>query len=681
MPLRSFGRTAGILVVYGALFLLFDSASTFFEVAPGVSPWYPSAGLNLALLILLGPAYAPTVFAALMMSGLFIIEPPIPLKHLLLPNGILTVAYAGAAAWLRHRFTARALFSVRSVLAFVVVVAAMSAVVAPLAVGSYAWTGLYTDTDLLPAILNWWVGDVVALLTITPLFLLTATAWVPPESLSQAEQNLLQFHIEDDGGLVSFAVELGIIVGVLYLAFYWLAFDHFQYYLCFLPLIWIAVRQGLPRTLLAVAFLNAGAAIALRHRGSTGDVFEMQLFMIALALTGLFMGVLVSERQRAVNALRTAGQHLENRMYAYAATLRGPESPLAPPTLSDGWLTRSVDAVDRSQNILRRSTENLVALNEQLQRSEQRLQDVNRQKDQFLSIISHDLKNPLVGIRGLSEMLARRPDTPEDQRRPLTLMQRSAQQALDLLENLLTWARLQTGHFPHDPELHNLHALVSSAIDLLESHALKKDIALENVVDPDLMVYADDIALDTVLRNLISNAIKFTEPGGFVTLGADGADGTVTLQVSDTGVGMSEERINALFSAAHRITTGGTDGEVGTGLGLQLCRTIVAQHGGHLRAESEPGVGTTFFATLPAAPPAEDEDSPSAHDSARSMPNSMGGERPNEWEAGRAAYGSPTNGTSRPWGSVTPPRRSSESDEAPTDSDEPDRDETGGARR
>lgn len=256
------------------------------------------------------------------------------------------------------------------------------------------------------------------------------------------------------------------------------------------------------------------------------------------------------------------------------------------------------------------------------------------------SIISHDLRTPLLGIRWLAEVLLEEdgasipglPNSPALEssssaassgdgaspsdpaadpanRRRYRLIHQSAQQALDLLENVLTWARLQTDDAEEGTGRYNLSELVKSNLRLLGSIAHKKGVTVVNDVPPALSVAADYHAVHTILRNLISNAIKFTEADGTVTVQcAEGPDPeTVQITVVDTGIGIPADVQERLFQENRTATRRGTDGEVGTGLGLALCREMVERCGGRLWIESTEGEGTAAHFTLPRAVPAEQD--------------------------------------------------------------------------
>lgn len=611
-------RVGLALLIYAALFAVFDVGATAFEVAPGVSPWYPSAGLHLSLLLLLGARYAPAVFLASVASGIWISDPAIPLSHLVLPNAIIAAAHGTAAAGLRRHFQAEDVFSIRAALWFCGVALLVPSVIAVLSVWSYAWTGLYgPDAPLTSIMLGWWVGDAVGILTVTPLILLVVFRWVPVHAMEDPERSLSSFRVEAPGNLLRFLGEFVALGLVLLVAFAAPLGDRFPFYLCFLPLLWIALRNGLPRTCLATAAVNLSAAVTLVQRGQVGDLLPFQFFMLAFALTGISLGVLVSQRRRAVYLLQEAERTLEQRLERYASHLgdRQRDAVSAKRAQSRGETRSDSDAPDTTEDVLRQSTENLIALNQTILDSEESLLELSDQKDRFLSIISHDLKTPLFGIRGLSDVLSDQADD-DRQRHLLGLIHRSANQALTLLENLLTWARLQTGSLSTDPRPLALAAAVDDSFQLLDSHAQQKGIDLAQDVPDSLEVSVDEFTLDTVLRNLVSNAIKYTPRGGRVHVSAqveardespdNGRTAHAVVAVSDSGIGIAAERRASLFDLNPEDSTAGTNGENGTGLGLHVCQELLAKHGREISVESTPGTGSIFSFSLPVSSPAQE---------------------------------------------------------------------------
>lgn len=231
------------------------------------------------------------------------------------------------------------------------------------------------------------------------------------------------------------------------------------------------------------------------------------------------------------------------------------------------------------------------------------LEFVNATKNKFFSIIAHDLKNPFHTIIGFSEMLMKNIDTlsKEDQLKYLELIYTSGKDAHTLLENLLDWSRMQVGTIKGDMVLLSSVEVIELALHFLEPMARKKSIKL--LFDPkeDYELYADENMLNTMLRNLGSNAIKFTHDGGtvrFSTKLADGGKG-VSFIVEDNGIGMSQSTVSELFRIDAKQSRTGTGNETGTGLGLILCKEFAEFHRGSISVESEECKGSKFVITLP----------------------------------------------------------------------------------
>jgi signal transduction histidine kinase len=183
----------------------------------------------------------------------------------------------------------------------------------------------------------------------------------------------------------------------------------------------------------------------------------------------------------------------------------------------------------------------------------------------------------------------------------------------DLLENLLTWTRMQTGRMYYQRSWHTVDDLIENNLTVLQDNAARKGIKLKREGDRDAQVYADRNMINSVLQNLISNAIKFTEHGGEITVSSHADAHTVEISVSDTGIGISPENLEKLFRIDVNHSTVGTDDEEGTGLGLVLCKEMIEKHEGHIWAESEPGRGSTFHFTLPCAAHTSGDGQPAYH--------------------------------------------------------------------
>ncbi len=224
------------------------------------------------------------------------------------------------------------------------------------------------------------------------------------------------------------------------------------------------------------------------------------------------------------------------------------------------------------------------------------------EKDKFFSIIAHDLRSPFSSFLGLTQILDEElSELTLDQIHELThSMKNSASNLYRLLENLLQWARMQQGLMPFHPTLLQLYPIVEECISIAREPAKNKGIELNFSVSENIDVFADLNTLLTVIRNLVSNAMKFTTRGGAIDVFAEISDNkSVVISVKDTGIGMSPELLANLFRIDVRTSRPGTEGESSTGLGLMLCKEFIEKHGGKLWVESEVERGSTFYFTLP----------------------------------------------------------------------------------
>ncbi len=229
------------------------------------------------------------------------------------------------------------------------------------------------------------------------------------------------------------------------------------------------------------------------------------------------------------------------------------------------------------------------------------LEQTIKTKDNFFSILAHDLRSPFTGLLGLFDLLLDDPDSisESEKNRMMRQVYNSSERLFKLLENLLNWSRSQTGNIKINPVKLLLFDLVEANINLQKQHAKNKNITLKNEVSEEVSVYADRDTVETVLRNLISNAVKFTKSGGSVAVGASIGNNIVSLYVQDSGVGISAENIKKLFKIDEKVSTKGTGDESGTGLGLILCKEFVELNAGKILVESQVGVGSKFIVELP----------------------------------------------------------------------------------
>ncbi len=240
---------------------------------------------------------------------------------------------------------------------------------------------------------------------------------------------------------------------------------------------------------------------------------------------------------------------------------------------------------------------------EALIESEKKLKELNATKDKFFSIIAHDLKNPFNALIGFSNLLLNDYNDFDDQTREKFIKEinSSSVNTFKLLENLLTWSRSQMGGIEYSPEKLHLNTLISDAISSNIAMANKKEILLLRNVTDNEMIFGDVNMIDTVLRNIISNAIKFTPKSGKVIISTEKQKDSSFIDISilDTGVGIPKDKINDLFRIDKNVSTVGTEKETGTGLGLILCKEFVKKNGGKINVKSEEGKGSEFIISLP----------------------------------------------------------------------------------
>jgi PAS domain S-box-containing protein len=264
-----------------------------------------------------------------------------------------------------------------------------------------------------------------------------------------------------------------------------------------------------------------------------------------------------------------------------------------------------------------------------IQKQNVQLTELNAMKDKFFSIIAHDLRNPFAGIMGLSDimeimLLESNGEKPEQLIELTKMIKKSSESALDLISNLMDWAKSQTGGISINPISLTMQYIFSSAFQIVNGNALKKNITIEKSFADNDTVYADNMLVNTILRNLLTNAIKFTHPNGKITVSALMKDDFLEISVTtDTGVGIDPKHIHKIFRIDSKFSLPGTNKEKGTGLGLErkpkyrgeyfyekntkyyfgsvciLCKEFVEKQGGTIWVESELGKGSKFTFTLP----------------------------------------------------------------------------------
>ena len=236
--------------------------------------------------------------------------------------------------------------------------------------------------------------------------------------------------------------------------------------------------------------------------------------------------------------------------------------------------------------------------NEAIIRNEE-LKNLNATKDKFFSIIGHDIKQPLNSVVGLVELLGEEEIKNESLKEIVFALKASAKNTSELLSNILKWAMSQTGELNFTPKNTDIKALITEQISYLQSQASAKNITLKFEPKEPTQARVDVNMLASVIRNLISNAIKFSKKEDEIIISLSKNSSHFIIAVKDQGVGMTQQEIKSLFELKTQVSKMGTSGEVGTGLGLMLSHNFVKKHGGSIELTSDQYTGTTFKAIIP----------------------------------------------------------------------------------
>lgn len=237
----------------------------------------------------------------------------------------------------------------------------------------------------------------------------------------------------------------------------------------------------------------------------------------------------------------------------------------------------------------------------EIKQKNDQLHKINSEKDKFFSIIAHDLRSPFNGFLGLTELMVTdlHNMTLDDINKIAGDLNKSSKNLYRLLTNLLEWSTMQGGSVTFKPESLSLKHITDDSLKIFVEAAKRKKIEIEEHIDEDIIVNADKSMLETIIRNLVSNAIKFSDAGGRVNISASKTNGSIAISVVDNGIGMSKELVDDLFKIDKQTTRKGTENEPSTGLGLLLCKEFAEKHGGKISVESETGKGSKFTIFLP----------------------------------------------------------------------------------
>lgn len=520
--------------------------------------WIPS-GIGLIGCLFFGYRYLPVVWLASFLANK---DGLISSQHGLDPFGLylsifLTAGVDTLQSTLAYTFwikkIRKSLSSAKDNFYFVVYVCFLSSLISILCLGvilySFGYFYKLNFSEIVRTLIVIIFGDTIGIFIVVPFFM----AW-------------RKFRFED------FSIKL-ILWTVAFILVQAVIVYHFPYlfFLSFLILIYLGYRFQIRGVTLGVFLLYLSSILMTRMGVGPfvyPGVFDSYIYLISFLIPFSILSEFITLQYQRLITYRF---ELEKKVF------------------------------DRTKLLRKQVFEKNKAI-EALHTSEKLLSESNRTKDIFFSIIAHDLRNPLGAFKQLTEIMYTDFDSHTDTEKKDTIfeIQNSASMLYGLLEQLLDWARTQTGNMPFRPKQVNLITLIAKIVDQVEPTVKKKSIRILTEIPSELAyVYADSEMIQAVLRNLITNSIKFTNEHGEIKITAKQDEDGIRVECQDNGIGMDSSDLEKLFRVDAQVTSIGLEGEKGTGLGLILCSEFIKLHGGEIWAKSEKGKGTTVSFRLP----------------------------------------------------------------------------------
>jgi PAS domain S-box-containing protein len=657
-------KGAALSVAYIAFYLTLDRLSFIGALhGIGITPWSPSSGLAMALLIVKGLRCAPLVMAAELLSSATLPVASVSALPVFLESLLVTASYSGAASVLRYAGLQAGIRKSSDAVALLIVTAVNSGLVASGFVAAYAAAGIVPWSGFVEAAFHFWVGDAIGVVVLTPP-LLQLNELINRGTRGDYRWSPLQ--------LAKFAVQVASVIAALAVVFWGAGSDHGVglFYLLFPPLIWIAMSRGLPATSWALLMIQIGLIVGLEIQGLSEIILRaFQLFMFALAATGVVLGAVVSERRQLSLALvdseshraailntvadgvltidedsciqsinlaverlfarpshRLIGHHLSELIEGMSDLFGRLKSDARPATLYEHSWDLNARRVDGGTFPIEFSAGRFERLGAEhytvvirdisarrkaearVRAREAELAHVSRVSlaGEMAAGLAHELSQPLTAItayaRGCLRLLAGPVPEPALLNEGIGEVVQQAERAGDVLSRLREFVRGRE----YQRALIEVGPLIDGTVSLTRMEAIQRRVEIETQVDPNLpMVLADHIQIQQVLLNLLKNAIDAidasdTECRSIVIKARCKGRRGVEISVVDSGPGIAPEVMQTLFDPF--VTTK----PLGMGMGLSISRSIVESHGGSLRMAQSVPCGTIFFFDLPTAEAAID---------------------------------------------------------------------------